>query len=59
MAPETEIPEVCKDAMLPRRIVRLFQIKENSQNMFFTRKGVSNECFKTYKMIQRTVVLPK
>ena len=47
MTPEIEIPEVCQDAMLPRRIVRLFQIKENSQNMFFTHNGVSNQCFKT------------
>lgn len=46
MTPETKISEVCQNAVLPRRVVGLFKVKENSENMLFVNKGVSNKRFK-------------
>lgn len=43
MAPETSIPEVCQNAVFPRRVVGLFKVKENSENVLFVHKGVSNQ----------------
>ena len=59
MTPETKISEVCQNAVLPRRVVGFFKVKENSQDMVFVNKNVSDKHFKTNEVIQRAVVLPE
>ena len=59
VAPETEIPEVRQNAVLPCCVVSFFKVKENGYDMFLFNEGISNKRFKTNEMIQRTVVLPE
>ena len=54
MAPETKIPKVHQNAVLPCCVVSHFKVKEDSQDMLFVNKG-----FKMNEVIQCTVVLPK
>ena len=53
MAPETKTQEVRHNAVLPRRTVDLFKIKENSLDVVFVNKGASEKRFKT-EVIERT-----
>ena len=48
-------PEVCQNTMLPRCVVSLLKVKENSQNVLFFNKGISDKHFKMSKVIQLTV----
>ena len=57
MTLETKSSEVCQNAVLPRRVVVFFKVKENSQDMAFVNKNLSDKRFKTNEVIQRVVVL--
>ena len=59
VVPETEIPEVRQNAVLPRCVVGLLKVKEIGLDVFCFNEGISNQRFKTNQIMQRAVVLPE
>ena len=53
-----EVPQTHRNVMLSRCIISFLKTKENSQDVLFINKGISNRCFKTDTMIVLTHCRP-
>ena len=59
MASKIKIVKVGHYTVFPRGVVGFFQVKENSKNVLFFGKSITNESVKSYQLICSATVFPK